>query len=203
MPSRFPSNPAVARGFTLLEILVVVVIIAIMSGAIIPRIGNGMGRQQLEAAATTISSALTYCHSAAATESRRYRWVWDAQAQRARYLVEEDPLEAPGMFVPALVSQRRNEALPQEIELEGIYFPVVRKNEDEPEVEMPPEITFHPDGHATSAYVVVRLKSASAEDVAQTQQNSITIAVNGITGRIRTIPGNVTVAETSDEEAAE
>lgn len=201
MPNRHQSNRHGRAAFTLIEIVVVLVIVAIAAGAIAPRFQGGMDRRQLDSASTIIANALTYCHSAAAAEGRRYQWAWDETAGLARYLYEHDPLQSPGEFVPALVGQRQNQKLPESIQLEGIYFPVVQASEDEAEIEMPPVITFYPDGHATSAYVVLRIKPPEGTDVEQDESNSASVLVSGITGRVRIVPGNITLS--SEEEDAE
>ncbi len=177
----------------MLEIVVVVVIIALMAGAIIPTLFSGMDRNRLESASQVISNAFNYCYSSAITEGRRYRWTWDEQAQRARYLYERDPLQTPGEFVPAMVGERQNEALPPNVQLEGVYFPMQPLAEDQEAQELPPEITFYPDGHATSAQVVVQTVAPNGTP------DALTIMLNGATGRVKIVSGNAPMAQMQAE----
>ena len=190
------------KAFTLIEILVVVIILSVAVGAIVPQLYNRTDERQLDSAAHILNSAFSYALSAAITEGRRYRWTWDEEARLARYTYERDPIEKPGEFVPALVGLKQNEKLPDTIELEGIYFAVSPNAEDDSEKEMPPEITFYPDGHATGAYVVLRITPPSGqEETVQDESNTVTVMLNGTTGRVRVIPGNVplTMQEAGEE----
>lgn len=183
--------------------MVVVAILAIMAGAIVPRLNGGADQQRLDAASQVVADALRYCYSAAVTEGRLYRWVWDSQAQRARYFREGDPLEQPGEFVPALAGQRRDEALPDGVRLDGVYFVVANDAQANSETDLEPEITFFPDGHATTAYVVLTALAESEEIDPQDASNTVTVMINGVTGRVRRIPGNVMAAAAEQEDRYE
>ncbi len=189
------------RGFSLIEIMVVCALIAIMAGAIIPRFGGGERRKRLEAAAATMSAAFHYCYSQAVVTGQRYRWQWDSEAGRGRFLIEKDPLEKSGEFTPVLVGGRQSEALPAGVELEGIYFAVMKAADEEgDEPDLPPEITFYPDGHCDSSYVVLQLVNPNQEEDEESSGEAITVTLNGVTGRVKILRGNA-VASMSDPEA--
>jgi type II secretion system protein H len=189
------------RGFSLIEIMVVCVLIAIMAGAIIPRFGGHERRKRLESAATLMSGAFRYCYSQAVATGLRHRWQWDSDAERSRFLIEGDPGEKPGEFTAVSAGGRQSEALPQGIELEGVYF-AVKKSEDEEgeEPELPPEITFYPDGHCDSTYVVLRIADPAQEEGEESSGEARTVALNGVTGRVKVLKGNA-VAAMSDPDA--
>ena len=190
-----------ARGFSLIEIMVVCVLIAIMAGAIIPRFGGHERRKRLESAATLMSGAFHYCYSQAVVTGQKHRWQWDDEAGRGRFLIESDPTEKPGEFNPDLAGGRQSEALPRGIEMEGIYFAVKKaEDEDGEEPELPPEITFYPDGHCDSTYVVLQISDPSQEEGGESSGEAMTVALNGVTGRVKILRGNA-VASMSDPKA--
>ena len=69
-------------GFTLLELIVVLVIIGLMSALIAPRLKGPMGRLDLRTAAKNISSALRYARSQAAAEKTTYVALFDFDNNR-------------------------------------------------------------------------------------------------------------------------
>ncbi len=69
-------------GFTLLELIVVLVIISLMSALIVPRLTGPMSRMDLKTAAKKISAALRYARSQAATEKTTYVALFDFDRNR-------------------------------------------------------------------------------------------------------------------------
>ena len=148
-----------------------------------------------------MSGAFHYCYSQAVATGQRHRWQWDTEAARGRFLIEGDPMEKPGEFVPVVAGGRQSEALPQGIELEGIYFAVKQaKDENGEKPELPPEITFYPDGHCDSTYVVLEITDPAQEEGEESSGEAMTVALNGVTGRVKILKGNA-VASMSDPEA--
>lgn len=182
-------------GFTLIEIMVVVLLIGLMAGAILPRFGNQAERERLRSAVLQISDAFALCYSSAVTEGRRYRWFWDEERSLWGYAVEIDPVESPGEFKSFSVAGRRDEHLPQGIELEGIYFAIQRDDEEDGEpADLAPEVNFYRDGHCDSVYVVIQVAAPEGEEgldeFGAGQAEAMTVSLNGITGRVKVIDGN-------------
>jgi len=73
----FPPHRGNQRGFTLLELIVVLVIISLMSALIVPRLTGPMGKLDLKTAARKISASLRYARSQAATEKTVYVAMFD------------------------------------------------------------------------------------------------------------------------------
>jgi len=197
------------RGFTLVEILVVMLLVALMAGAVIPLFGRRKEKEALRASALKLCDALAFCYSAAVTEARRYKWVWNEETRSWSCQREADPLEAPGEFRPVFVGGRRDETLPPRIEVEGLYFAVkqdVEQGQEAEPVELPPEINFYPDGHCDTADVVLQVAPSEGEEVpdntAASSAEAMTITLNGITGRVKLLAGNAIAEELEAEEEA-
>jgi type II secretion system protein H len=82
-------------GFTLLELIVVLVIVGLMSALVVPRLTGPMGNLELKAAARTISASLRYARSRAAAEKTVCAALFDLDNNR---LVIVDPPLTMGDF---------------------------------------------------------------------------------------------------------
>ena len=72
------------RGFTLIEIVIVTVIIAILATASIPRLSQTAQRLRAEHAAFEMVQLLRLAHERAVSESTEAQWVWDDATRRVR-----------------------------------------------------------------------------------------------------------------------
>ena len=70
------------KGFTLLELLVVLVIISIMAAFVGPRIAGSMSSLTLKTAAKKVAASLRYARSQATSESRPYFVLFDTDKGR-------------------------------------------------------------------------------------------------------------------------
>jgi len=70
------------RGFTLLELLVVLVIIGLMSAFVVPKLAGPLGNLNLKTASQKISAALRYARSQAASEKTTYVALFDFDKNR-------------------------------------------------------------------------------------------------------------------------
>ena len=70
------------KGFTLLELLVVLVIISIMAAFVGPRIAGSMSSLTLKTAAKKVAASLRYARSQATSESRPYFVLFDLDKGR-------------------------------------------------------------------------------------------------------------------------
>lgn len=59
-------------GFTLLELIIVMIIIGLMSVLVVPVIGGSLSNMKLKTAAKKTASALRYCRNKAATQKTTY-----------------------------------------------------------------------------------------------------------------------------------
>ncbi len=70
------------RGFTLLELIVVLIIISLMSAVVVPRLVGPMSNLDLKTASKNISSSLRYVRSHAASEKTTYVALFDFDKNR-------------------------------------------------------------------------------------------------------------------------
>ncbi|PIE67749.1 MAG: type II secretion system protein GspH [Deltaproteobacteria bacterium] len=66
------------RGFTLFELLVVMVIIGIAASLIVPRLGGSVDKMQLRTATRDLASVMRFARSQAVTRGREYRVLFDS-----------------------------------------------------------------------------------------------------------------------------
>lgn len=70
------------RGFTLLELIVVLVIIGLMSALVVPKLAGPMSNLDLKTASKKISASLRYVRSRAASEKTTYVALFDFDKNR-------------------------------------------------------------------------------------------------------------------------
>lgn len=80
--SRCEGGKRGARGFTLLELLVVIALMSLMAGMVVPRMAASLDRMNARTAARKVSAALRYARSQAAAEQQRYVARLDAKRNR-------------------------------------------------------------------------------------------------------------------------
>jgi len=79
-----------SQGFTLIELALVAVALAMLLAAAMPRFSDVAGRLRLEQAAFGMARGLRTAHELAVTQGRVVTWAWDDDARRAR-LATLDP----------------------------------------------------------------------------------------------------------------
>ena len=92
------------RGFTLVELVVVALVLGLLIVGVAPRLRQTAERLRAEQAAFEIAQSLRYAHAQAVTQARTVRWSWDAGTHHAQLQLEADggtaePL-APGVTLP-------------------------------------------------------------------------------------------------------
>jgi len=140
-----------AQGYTLLELMVVLVVIGIMTALIVPELRGAYRSAVLESSAREVLWALRLAHSQAVTTGRSVRFRWDARAHR--YLLEVEPPEsssrapkdAPVAFLPLENVPGAAGRLDPEVSIE-----VRSVMEDDARVG-PAGVEFHADGTADAA----------------------------------------------------
>lgn len=79
-------------GFTLLELIVVLVIMGIMSALVVPKLTGPMGNLDLKTASKKISASLRYARSQAASEKTTYAALFDF-ANNSLVIVNPSPAD--------------------------------------------------------------------------------------------------------------
>ena len=165
------------RGFTLIELMTVIVIVSITCAVIAPVFLSNVGSQELSAAAWRVSDLVNLCRSTAVFEGRRVR-LEPVPGRNALVMTIEkerdvfEPRDAGGMGLAEL---------PESVRLMRVAWLSLEEETD----EAPAGIRFHPDG--------------SVEDVAlvfgNTEGERTTIVIAGLTGRQEVREGDATRAE--------
>jgi type II secretion system protein H len=79
-----------SRGFTLIELIVVLVIISLMMALVTPRLIGSLTKMNLKTSAQKISSSLRYARSQAVSEQTVYHAVFDFE-NNSIYIKKENP----------------------------------------------------------------------------------------------------------------
>jgi prepilin-type N-terminal cleavage/methylation domain-containing protein len=74
-----------SRGFTMVELAMVMLVIGIIGAVTLPRFGGVLDRHQLRRTVNTMRGAVRYLHARAALTKRIYRLVFDLDKQRIWY----------------------------------------------------------------------------------------------------------------------
>jgi len=78
----FPLKRRDTGGFTLLELIVVLIIIGVASALVVPRLVGGMGSLDVKAASGKVASSLRYARSQAVSQKVQYAAVFDLEHNR-------------------------------------------------------------------------------------------------------------------------
>ncbi|MFZ7111147.1 MAG: GspH/FimT family protein [Desulfatiglandales bacterium] len=88
---RAASSTFAMSGFTLLELIVVLLLISLITAFVVPNLAKSLGRMHAEAGVREISALLRYARSQAITRNAPYAAVFDLHADR----LTVGPLETP------------------------------------------------------------------------------------------------------------
>ena len=78
------------RGFTLLELLVVLVIISLMSVLVVPQLTGSLAKTNLQTASKKISASLRYARSQAASKKITYVAIFDFEKDRLSIMTGQE-----------------------------------------------------------------------------------------------------------------
>ena len=120
------------RGFSLLELLVVLAIMALVTAAVMPMLGKGVSTTELKSAARSLASGLRLARSEAVSQHRQTFLVLDVAGRR--FKVDQDP---------------KQYALPRDVELK--LFTAQKDLVD----ESVGSIRFFPDGGSNGGRITV------------------------------------------------
>jgi type II secretion system protein H len=162
-----PARPASMRGFSLVELMVVVVIMAVMAALIVPAMRGTMEAERLRGAGRQILQSLHLAYSQSITQRQPHRWHFDPGS--GRYQVERPDRtgSAPSPFVPVMGLPQSQGLLDRRITVEirpattMAVFDLDRNQPATPAFETSPSddpnaVAFFPDGTAQAREIVLR-----------------------------------------------
>jgi general secretion pathway protein H len=160
-------------GFSLFELLVVILIIGLISALVTPRMTASLPGVKLKSAARAVAASLRYARSRAVSESRPYIALFDGTQKRLAVEPVETRLDAVGSNDIRKIldmSELQNAyEFPDEIQ-----FDVEDTRDADEGADLVP-IFFFPGGDSTGAKIVLR----------NLRRKQYTITVDTITGRVK------------------
>jgi len=159
-------------GFTLFELLVVILIISLLSALALPRLAASLPGVQLKSTARAVAASLRYARSRAVYESTPYIAIFDNTQKRLVVESIEIPLYAAKLdHIREILN--RSELQKSYQFPDGIEFGVLNTNDavDDPEEFA---IYFFPRGDSTGAKIVLH----------NLRRQNYTITVDMITGSV-------------------
>ena len=148
-----PTSSTGERGFTLIEVLAVVVVIAVLATMTVPRLYGGMGQRRLNAAAARFLTSAHYARDFATTHRRACRLTMDPEKSRYGLLAQRSPHRRPNEFGALRMGIGRPEDLGG-----GIRFGRIRvepRSRRSGVTQQRDCITFDPMGRADAAVVEI------------------------------------------------
>jgi type II secretory pathway pseudopilin PulG len=151
---------SIARGFSLIEMVVVLGILIMLAAMIVPTIGPMRRQGRMRVGAATVAEALRLARSLAITQSAVYGVDFDLTANPQEIRIFSGPTGSKTNF-------DRAEKLPEGVVFSG-FSPA-------------PPVSFQPDGSCSGNFTV-RVQDAKA--VAGTQKDDRSIEIKAASGRI-------------------
>jgi general secretion pathway protein H len=141
-------------GFTLLELLVVLVLISILSALLAPRVGNSIRNMTLTGAAQKIAASLRYARSRAVSEKETYVAVLDFKKSSLSILTAQG---SAGVKTAKLSIDAKEESSRLKVyELPGgVQVAKTKSGEGEADSGLF-QIFFFPNGSTSGGWIVLR-----------------------------------------------
>ena len=167
--------PHIVKGFTLLELLVVLVIISLMSALVVPKIAGSMVNLKLKTASKRVSAALRYARSNAVSEKRTYAAAFDFDKNRLSIFTS--PIDGGENDEEPVEDEEGSASRPRVYDLpEGIRVEKGVAGDEEVDSGLF-QIFFFPNGGSSGGHVIL----------ANNRGRSYRIGIDFITGIVEVI----------------
>ena len=167
------SRRRIDKGFTLLELAVVLVIVAILAAGVVPALLRAMTRTHLRSSAWQVASQLSFARAHAVNKQLLCRVRFDPDELAFLAEVEQDPEETPGEFAAIEVPAMDHVALPEDfvdVQMQTVSMTTPQSTE---------VVYFQPNGRTDGVDVFLE----SLDDMA------FTVSVSPNTGQVRVTEG--------------
>ncbi len=160
------------RGFTLIELTMVILVIGIVGALVLPRFGDLLERQQMRRTVNVVRGMVRQLHAKAALTKRVYRLTFDLDAQQLTVCrlenLQDDTCEAD------LSREMRGYAMPDAVQLLDVVSPEGKKVREGAAMTH-----FHPTGQAEPS--VVHLQTPD--------EAHVTLFIEALAGRVKVVYG--------------
>ena len=159
------------RGFTMVELAMVLLVIGIAAAIVMPRIGGVLDRQQMRSSINTVRGTVRYLHARAALTKRVYRLTFDLDRQMLSvcYLDTED-------CTPQSSRDLRDYTLPITVRVVDVVSPDGQKTQE---------------GEATTHFLPTGLAEPSTIHFEGSNARQMTVMIEPLAGRIKVFEGYV------------
>lgn len=159
------------RGFTLVELVMVMLVIGIVAAVAMPRVGSMLDRQSMRRTINVVRGTVRYLQARAAVTKRTYRLTLDLESQTMStcYITADSCQKDSNRVV-------RDYTFPTTVRLLDVVSPAGEKTEKGAAVTH-----FHPSGMAESS--VIHLHGSGSEQM--------TLRIEPITGRLKVLDGYI------------
>jgi prepilin-type N-terminal cleavage/methylation domain-containing protein len=162
-------NPRARRGFTLIELMLVMAVLAVVAALIVPRLSGALAALRVTKGTEQVFAAAREAHTRAILRGLRTRLVLEFETGAFRVEEERRPLESPGRWYEMPGREGKPSSL-----ADSVRFGRLTLNE-ETVAEGTAEIGFRPDGSTDDALITVENEDGDRGAV----------EVRGITGHVR------------------
>ncbi len=143
------------RGFTLVELIVVIVIVGVLGAMTVPQLTGRAASARLRASANALKTAADYAHGYAMTRNVPTRLVIERQQGRFALAHQPEPVAEPGQWQAVPSAVHRGGSLRP-----GVSFSRVEVHDDvgatdQPETTQGEGVTFRPSGEAQAAVIEI------------------------------------------------
>jgi general secretion pathway protein H len=160
---KFQISDSRRKGFTLIELIIVLLIIGLSAGIIGIAINRSSGSRQLKTFAKEVSAVLRYARSQAVSEKRMYCFFIDTNERTLKLYTENTGTDSEEKFIQVL-----DRSIPEELQIA-----MSGRDADSSFIE------FYPIGNSTGGVI----------EVGSPKEQVYSVRVNRITGKVEVIQG--------------